>query len=152
MSEIALRLPIGRIDITSAVFVPVSGRTFADNGDVILELPMHCRVQGKIAPVEPDSLPTYFNVNMSVDWNGKTLQSGGGGLGGGMNTAPGRKGFGPSNTIPIHDIDPKTLELRRSMVACVYPIYTRYNGIGDINDSTSYSCADRQDPLGYRAR
>ena len=106
VSENVLRLPIGRIDITSAIIIPVSRRAFADNGDVILDLPMHCRVQGAIAPVDPDALPIYFNVNMPVDWNGKTLQSGGGGLGGGMNTAPGRKGSGRFDPQPYTDIYP----------------------------------------------
>jgi len=28
-------------------------------------------------------------------------------------------------------------------------MFTRYRGAGDINESTSYECADRQDPLDF---
>jgi feruloyl esterase len=59
-------------------------------------------------------------------------------------------GVAPPPAVPIHDVDPVTLETRRSMLACVYPRYTRYTG-GDINASGSYECADRHDPLEYRS-
>ena len=59
------------------------------------------------------------------------------------------EGDSPPDAVPVHDIDPKTHERKRSMLACSYPMYTRYNGSGDINDSASYTCAERGDPLAY---
>ena len=58
-------------------------------------------------------------------------------------------GEAPPPEIPVHDIDPQTLETKRSMVACVYPMYTRYDGVGDTNDSASYACTERPDPLAH---
>lgn len=59
------------------------------------------------------------------------------------------EGDAPPSAIPVHDIDPKNLETKRSMLACAYPMYTRYPGTGDINDSASYSCTERQDSLAH---
>ena len=75
----SVRLPTGGITLTSAVYVPAAARTTAANGEAILELPVHCRVQGAIASVDVEAPSILFNVNLPVDWNGKALQSGGGG-------------------------------------------------------------------------
>ena len=103
-----LRLSNGGIEITNADFVPASGRAIADNGDVILDLPEHCRVQGEIAPIDSNAPSILFNVNIPVEWNGKTLQSGGGGLGGSRNTSPGRKASGRWDPQPYTDTYPLT--------------------------------------------
>ena len=104
----AVRLPTGAVSVTTVEFAPASPRTTAENGDTILELAAHCRVQGEIAPVDPEAPPILFNVNLPVEWNGKALQSGGGGLGGNMNTAPGRKASGRWDPQPYSDTYPLT--------------------------------------------
>ena len=104
----AVRLPTGGITLTSVVFVDAAARATAESGEVILELPVHCRVQGAIAPVDPEAPPILFNVNLPADWNGKALQSGGGGLGGSLNTAPGLKASGRFDPQPYDDTYPLT--------------------------------------------
>jgi feruloyl esterase len=42
----------------------------------------YCKVLGSIAPVDPNSYPINFEVNLPADWNGKALQYGGGGSNG----------------------------------------------------------------------
>ena len=45
-------------------------------------LPQHCRVLGRIAPVDPAAPPILFQVNLPAQWNGRSLQYGGGGFNG----------------------------------------------------------------------
>ena len=104
----AVRLPTGGVSVTTTDYVSASARTTAENGDIVLELPAHCIVQGEIAPADPEAPPILFNVNLPVDWNGKALQSGGGGLGGNRNTAPGRKASGRFDPQPYTDTYPLT--------------------------------------------
>jgi len=104
----AIRLPVGGIAVQSAVAVGAQGRTTAPNGELILDLPQHCRVQGAIAAVDPAAPAILFNVNLPLDWNGKALQSGGGGLGGNLTTAPGMKASGRFDPQPYTDTYPLT--------------------------------------------
>ena len=104
----SVRLPTGGVTLTSAVYVPAAERTTAANGEAVLELPVHCRVQGEIAPVDVQAPSILFNVNLPVDWNGKALQSGGGGLGGSLNTGPGLKASGRFDPQPYDDSYPLT--------------------------------------------
>jgi len=45
-------------------------------------LPEHCQVVGAIAPVDPKAPPIRFQVNLPTQWNGNSLQYGGGGFNG----------------------------------------------------------------------
>jgi feruloyl esterase len=45
-------------------------------------LPEHCQVLGAIAPVDPQAPPIRFQVNLPTQWNGNSLQYGGGGFNG----------------------------------------------------------------------
>ena len=104
----AVRLPIGGVTVATSVYVSASARTMTETGEIVLELPGHCRVQGAIAPVDPGAPPILFNVNLPSEWNGKALQSGGGGLGGNVNTAPGKKASGRFDPQPYSDTYPLT--------------------------------------------
>src|SRR5256885_7285901 len=42
--------------------------------------PEFCKVLGQIAPSDPNAPPIKFQVNLPVEWNGRSLQYGGGGL------------------------------------------------------------------------
>ncbi len=44
--------------------------------------PAFCKVLGHIEPVNADAPPIKFEVNLPVDWNGRSLQYGGGGFNG----------------------------------------------------------------------
>jgi hypothetical protein len=99
----ALSLPTGRVTLTTAVRVSSAPRSTSADGELVLELPAHCRVQGEIAPVDPQAPPIRFNINLPERWNAKAMQSGGGGLGGIVNTAPGQKASGRFDPQPLND-------------------------------------------------
>jgi len=44
--------------------------------------PSHCKVLGHIDPKDPAAPPIRFEVNLPVEWNGRSLQYGGGGFNG----------------------------------------------------------------------
>ena len=44
--------------------------------------PAFCKVLGQIAPSDPNAPPIKFEVNLPVEWNGRSLQYGGGGFNG----------------------------------------------------------------------
>jgi len=49
---------------------------------VIPATPEYCKVIGGIAPVDPKAPPIRFQVNLPTQWNGRSLQFGGGGFNG----------------------------------------------------------------------
>ena len=44
--------------------------------------PQYCKVLGRIAPVDPKAPPIQFQVNLPTQWNGRSVQFGGGGFNG----------------------------------------------------------------------
>src|SRR4051794_38984622 len=44
--------------------------------------PEFCKVFGQIAPLDPNAPPIKFQVNLPIEWNGRSLQYGGGGFNG----------------------------------------------------------------------
>jgi feruloyl esterase len=49
---------------------------------VVPATPEYCKVVGAIAPVDPKAPPIRFQVNLPTNWNGSSLQYGGGGFNG----------------------------------------------------------------------
>ena len=64
-------LPTGGARIDSATLVSTTGT-----------IPDACRLLGEIAPVDPKAPAIRFQLNLPPNWNGKTLQYGGGGFNG----------------------------------------------------------------------
>ena len=62
--------------------------------------PAHCRVVGRIAPVDPKAEPIQFQVNLPAQWNGRSVQFGGGGFNGvlitGLALVPGQRYDSPA--------------------------------------------------------
>lgn len=72
-------------------------------GEHLLPTPARCMVQGRIELVDPGATPIQFAVNLPLaNWNGRALQSGGGGMGGSVNTAPGNKASGRFDPNPVN--------------------------------------------------
>ena len=44
--------------------------------------PAFCKVLGHIQPLDPSAPPIKFEVNLPADWNGRSVQYGGGGFNG----------------------------------------------------------------------
>ncbi|HLX81027.1 MAG TPA: tannase/feruloyl esterase family alpha/beta hydrolase [Burkholderiales bacterium] len=87
----AIGLPTSGASIESATLVapsPLSVRPkvpFAPPPPEIAvapALPEYCQVNGAIAPVDPKAPPIRFQVNLPTQWNGNSLQYGGGGFNG----------------------------------------------------------------------
>ena len=83
----AIALPNGGTTIDSAALVAASALNIAHGGPtpaarVNPETPANCKVLGRILPVDKTAPPILFQVNLPLNWNGRTLQYGGGGFNG----------------------------------------------------------------------
>lgn len=104
----AITLPVSGVQIQSAAWVPASEPSLDDEGQRILAIAAHCRVQGQIFARDPSADPINFNLNLPEHWNGRALQSGGGGGGGVVITAPGNKASGRFDPDPLYAEYPLT--------------------------------------------
>lgn len=80
-------LPSGAAKITSALLKEPTPLKIAERGPVPAGLinpanPKYCEVQGAIAPLDPNAPNIEFQVNLPVNWNGRSVQYGGGGFNG----------------------------------------------------------------------
>src|ERR1700761_3142144 len=60
----------------------VSERAPSPSARVTPANPAFCKVLGSIAPADPKAPPIKFEVNLPVEWNGRSVQYGGGGFNG----------------------------------------------------------------------
>jgi len=77
----------GHATVTSATYHAASELSVADRAPtpaaaITPALPAHCRLVGRIAPVDPKADPIQFQVNLPLAWNGRSVQFGGGGFNG----------------------------------------------------------------------
>ncbi len=59
------------------------------------------------------------------------------------------RGKAPPDSVEAVEMGPADLRVRRSMPACRYPAYARYNGSGDTDKAASFTCTARPDPMGF---
>jgi len=90
----AIGLPSGAATIESAAIVPAAEVAVAERGPspaarITPPTPAFCRVLGQIAPLDPQAPPIRFQVNLPLQWNGRSVQYGGGGFNGTLITAQG---------------------------------------------------------------
>lgn len=86
----SIGLPTGGAIIDSATLTPASAAAAVTNPPfsptppelIVPAYPEHCRVLGQIAAVDPQAPPIKFQVNLPSDWNGRSVQYGGGGFNG----------------------------------------------------------------------
>ena len=87
----AIALPTRGAVIESATLYGPSAETATDplpfvppppEAVIVPAMPEHCRVVGRIEPVDPKAPPIRFQVNLPSQWNGRSLQLGGGGFNG----------------------------------------------------------------------
>jgi feruloyl esterase len=71
------------------------------DGEHLLPTAPRCVVQGTIVSVDANAPPIRYAVNLPLQWNGRALHSGGGGLNGVVITAPGNKASGRFDPIPL---------------------------------------------------
>ena len=79
--------PGGPATITGALLVPASPLAVADRAatpaaSIRAALPQRCKVQGRIAPIDGRAPDIEFQVNLPMEWNGRSVQYGGGGFNG----------------------------------------------------------------------
>jgi feruloyl esterase len=99
----SIGLPTGGAVITSAERAPEVAPYKDAEGEHLLPTPSRCLVQGRVLPVDAAAPPIAFAINLPLaNWNGRALQSGGGGLGGVVMTAPGNKASGRFDPNPVN--------------------------------------------------
>ncbi len=90
----AIGLPNAGTVIDSAAmatntFLSVAERGATPASRINPETPAICKVLGRILPVDKAAPPILFQVNFPLDWNGRTVQYGGGGFNGTVTTGTG---------------------------------------------------------------
>ena len=104
-----IKLPTNGATVTAADRVPISPPRPDPDGEFGLPIPERCIVQGQINPIDLAAPPIKFNVNLPIGWNGRMLQSGGGGMGGVVITAPDKKAAARFDPVPLDRPYPLTL-------------------------------------------
>jgi Tannase and feruloyl esterase len=80
LAKEAMRIDSAVLQASSQLAVAEKGPTPA--GRITPASPAFCKVLGHIEPINADAPPIMFEVNLPVDWNGRSLQYGGGGFNG----------------------------------------------------------------------
>lgn len=80
-------LPSGAATIDTATWTAAAPMAVAERGPtpaatITPATPDYCKVIGKIAPVDPKAPAIVFQVNLPAQWNGRSVQYGGGGFNG----------------------------------------------------------------------
>jgi tannase/feruloyl esterase len=99
----SIGLPSAGATIDSADVVPPSPLALAELPfgplpsylAVVPAAPEYCRVKGVIAPIDPKAPPIRFQVNLPAEWNGSSVQFGGGGFNGVLITGLGLPPLAP---------------------------------------------------------
>jgi feruloyl esterase len=76
----AVKIDSAAMQAPSPMAVAEKGPT--PSGRVTPANPEFCKVLGRIDPTDPDAPPIRFQGNLPVEWNGRSLQYGGGGFNG----------------------------------------------------------------------
>ena len=83
----AIGLPSGTAAIESAAIVAAVPFAVAERGPtpgarITPATPSFCKVLGHIKPIDPKAPNINFQINLPLDWNGRSVQYGGGGFNG----------------------------------------------------------------------
>ena len=83
----AIGLPSGEADIDSAAFSAPAPLVIAERGPTPASrigpaTPAYCKILGHIQPIDSAAPPIQFEVNLPAQWNGRSVQYGGGGFNG----------------------------------------------------------------------
>ncbi|MCS0627892.1 tannase/feruloyl esterase family alpha/beta hydrolase [Telluria mixta] len=98
----SIGLPSGGALLESATRAAAVAPYADDEGEHLLTTPERCLVLGSIASIDPAAPAIKFAINLPLsNWNHRALQSGGGGMGGAVITAPGQKASGRFDPMPI---------------------------------------------------
>ena len=101
----AIGIKSGAAKIDSASLVAASALSVAERGPtpaarITPAAPSFCKVMGQIAPLDPMAPQINFEINLPLDWNGRSVQYGGGGFNGvlitGLGLPPGHPFDKPS--------------------------------------------------------
>src|SRR5205085_3749435 len=86
--------PSNAVRIDSATLQPASRLALSERAPtpaarIAPASPVFCKVLGHIDPTDPKAPPIKFEVNLPVEWNGRSVQYGGGGFDGTLITGLG---------------------------------------------------------------
>ncbi len=94
----SIGLPTSGATVTSATLIAATPQTKDEKNNIVLALPEYCKIEGAIAPIDPNAPPINFQVSLPTKWNDRSMHFGGGGLNGRVIT-----GVGPRHTQPPSD-------------------------------------------------
>ncbi len=94
MSASVIGMPSGAVTIKSAALTSPVALSVAERGPtpaatITPATPEYCKVLGSIAPLDPNAPSIEFQVNLPTNWNGRSVQYGGGGFNGTLVTGLG---------------------------------------------------------------
>ena len=99
----SIGLPTRGAVIATAERAPEVAPYLDAEGEHLLPTPSRCLVTGRVLSMDASAPPISFAINLPLtNWNGRALQSGGGGLGGQVITAPGNKASGRFDPNPVN--------------------------------------------------
>ena len=93
----SIGLPTNGATVASATLVAPTPQTVDGKGNIVLPVPEYCKIEGSIAPIDPNAPPINFQVSLPTQWNDRSLHFGGGGLNGQVVTGVGQRFPQPLN-------------------------------------------------------
>ncbi len=94
----SIGLPTNGATVTSATLVAATPQTVDQKGSIVLPVPEYCKIEGAIAPIDPNAPPINFQVSLPTTWNDRSMHFGGAGMNGRVTT-----GVGPRYPQPPND-------------------------------------------------
>jgi feruloyl esterase len=100
LQQVACEALAGQAIPAAAIGLPTGGARVDSAAPVAADAPgnslgAYCQVRGSIAPVDPAAPAIHFAVNLPQQWNGKSIQFGGGGFNGVLIDGTEQIRFGP---------------------------------------------------------
>ena len=162
-------IPSGSVSIESATLVVATPLAVADRGPtpaarITPATPSHCRVIGRIDPVDPKAPPIRFQANLPLQWNGRLVQYGGGGFNGTLVTglallpaarfdtpAPLAQGFMTVGTDSGHQTAPgqPPQAFALNAEALVNFSHASYKKVRDVATTLAWRAYDRRPAKAY---
>ena len=139
----AIGLASGPAVIDKAAIVPavpfaVAERALNPAARITPATPSFCRVLGHIKSIDSTTPNINLQVNLPLDWDGRSLQYGGGGFNGFLVDWV-EHGKAPGDLVVTEQSVEAAPKVLRARPLCQWPTWPKYKA-GDVNDAKSFEC------------